>query len=90
LIPGPPRDEVVGDSPWGVRGSFVLDMTEAEFELGYRPVATYAKAVPETCEWLVEATSDRDWREALPVLAEKPELFDYEAEDAFVRGLTAG
>jgi nucleoside-diphosphate-sugar epimerase len=94
LLPGPPRDKVVGDSPWGVPGSFVLDMTEAEFEVGYRPITTYEKAVPETCEWLVEATRGREWREVLPVLAGHDEqdgtLFDYAAEDAFVRGLTAG
>lgn len=94
LLAGPPRDGVVGDSPWGVPGSFVLDMTEAEFELGYRPITTYEKAVPETCEWLIGATRERDWREVLPALAEHDEhdgkLFDYEAEDAFVRGLTAG
>jgi nucleoside-diphosphate-sugar epimerase len=90
LLEGPPRDAGVGDSPWGVPGSFVLDMTEAEFELGYRPLTTYEKAVPETCEWLVEATRGRDWREVLPALAEHGELFDYAAEDAFVRGLTAG
>ena len=90
LLAGPPRDEVVGDSPWGVPGSFVLDMTEAEFEVGYRPITTYEKAVPETCEWLIEATRGREWREALPVLAGHGELFDYEAEDAYLRDLTAG
>jgi nucleoside-diphosphate-sugar epimerase len=89
LLAGSPRDGGVGDSPWGVPGSFVLDMTEAEFEVGYRPITTYRKAVPETCEWLVEATRGRDWREVLPVLAEHGELFDYEAEDAYLRGLTA-
>jgi len=90
LVAGSPRDAGVGDSPWGVPGSFVLDMTEAEFELGYRPITTYQKAVPETCEWLVEATRGRDWREVLPVLAGHGELFDYADEDEFLRGLTAG
>jgi nucleoside-diphosphate-sugar epimerase len=90
LVAGAPRDGGVGDSPWGVPGSFVLDMTEAEFELGYRPITTYEKAVPETCEWLVEATRGQDWRDVLPVLAGHGELFDYAAEDEFLRGLTAG
>jgi len=89
LLTGPPKDGV-GDNPWGVARPFVLDMTEAEFEVGYRPVTTYEKAIPETCEWLVEATRDRDWREVLPSLADKPEVFDYDAEDESVRALTAG
>jgi nucleoside-diphosphate-sugar epimerase len=90
LMPGPPRDGV-GDNPWGVPRPFVLDMNEAEFEVGYRPVTTYAKAVGETCEWLVAATEGRDWREVLTGAARLyADEFDYEAEDAFVRGLTGG
>lgn len=90
LLPGPPRDGV-GDNPWGVPRPFVLDMTEAEFEVGYRPVTTYEKAVAETCEWLVSATEGRDWREVLPVAARLyGDEFDYDAEDALLRGLTAG
>ena len=53
-MPGP-EEGTVGDHPWNVPRPFVLDMTEAEIELGYRPVTTYAKAVPETVAWLVEA-----------------------------------
>jgi len=68
----------------------VLDMTEAEFELGYRPVTTYAQALPETVAWLVEATSDRDWREVLPTTAEIMERsFDYAAEDEFISRLSS-
>jgi nucleoside-diphosphate-sugar epimerase len=90
LLPGPPQG-VVGDNPWGVPRPFVLDMTEAEFEVGYRPVTTYARAVPETCAWLVAAMEGRDWREVLSGAGKLyGTLFDYEAEDAFVRGLTAG
>jgi nucleoside-diphosphate-sugar epimerase len=90
LFDGPPRDGV-GDHPWGVARPFVLDMAEAEFEVGYRPVTTYARAVAETCEWLVSATSGRDWREVLTGAANLyADQFDYEREDAFVRGLTAG
>jgi nucleoside-diphosphate-sugar epimerase len=90
LLPGPPRAGV-GDNPWGVPRPFVLDMTEAEFEVGYRPVTTYDRAVGETCEWLVSATEGRDWREVLPVAARLyGEEFDYAAEDELLRGLTAG
>jgi nucleoside-diphosphate-sugar epimerase len=91
LLPGPPHEEVVGGNPWGVPLPFVLDMTEAEFEVGYRPVTTYEKAVRGTCEWLVEETRGRDWREVLPFAAEHYEkLFDYDAEDAFLQSLTGG
>ena len=89
-FPGPPVDGV-GDHPWGVPRPFVVDMSEAELELGYRPVTTYAKAVKGTCEWLVAATAGRDWREVLHQLASHPgELFDYEAEDAFLAALRDG
>jgi nucleoside-diphosphate-sugar epimerase len=90
LLPGPPVDGV-GENPWGVPRPFVVDMSEAELELGYRPVTTYPKAVAKTCEWLVAATEGRDWREVLPNLARQPgDFFDYGAEDAFVTGLTGG
>ena len=90
LLPGPPQDGV-GDNPWAVPRPFVLDMAEAEFEVGYRPVTTYAKAVAETCEWLVSATEGKDWQKVLPGTAKLyADEFDYEAEDAFVRGLTGG
>ena len=90
LLPGPPQGSV-GDNPWGVPRPFVLDMNEAEFEVGYRPVTAYANAVGETCEWLVSATEGRDWREVLTGVARLYEgQFDYEAEDALLRGLTAG
>jgi nucleoside-diphosphate-sugar epimerase len=84
--------EGVGETVWSVPHPVVLDMTEAEFEVGYRPVTTYERAVPETVEWLVEATRGRDWREVLPRSAElMASSFDYAAEDDFVRGLaTAG
>ena len=63
-------------------------MTEAEFELGYRPVTTYAQAVPETVGWLVEVTKERPWQEVMPRAAEyMQDSFDYLAEDEFLRGL---
>ncbi len=83
LVEGTPG---VGETPWSVPHPFVMDMTEAEFELGYRPITHYAKAVPETVAWLVDATKDRDWREVLPRSADiMKDDFDYEAEDAFLR-----
>ena len=39
---------------------FVVDMSAAERELGYRPVSTYGEAVVETCAWLVPAAY-RNW-----------------------------
>ena len=88
LLDGRPREGDLGGTPWSVEKSFVLDMTEAEFEVGYRPVTRYEKAVGETCRWLVEATGNRDWREVLPAVARHYEdLFDYASEDEFVRSL---
>jgi nucleoside-diphosphate-sugar epimerase len=78
----------VGDTVWSTRHPIVLDMTEAEFELGYRPVTTYERAVPETVRWLVEATKDRPWEELMPRAAELMQgSFGYAAEDELVRGL---
>jgi len=79
----------VGDTVWSTPHPVVLDMTEAEFELGYRPVTTYEQALPETVAWLVEATRRRDWREVLPRSAEIMEhSFDYAAEDELITRLT--
>ena len=78
----------VGETVWSTPHAVVLDMTEAEFELGYRPVTTYEQAVPETVAWLVEATRDRDWRDVLSTTAKIMEgSFDYAAEDAFIQRL---
>jgi len=53
-------------------------------------VTTYAQALPETVAWLVEATSDRDWREVLPTTAEIMERsFDYAAEDELISRLSS-
>jgi nucleoside-diphosphate-sugar epimerase len=79
----------LGKTPWSVPHDCVLDMTEAEFELGYRPVTTYAKALPETIEWLVEATRERPWQELMPRAAQyMKDEFDYGAEDELLRRLT--
>jgi hypothetical protein len=81
----------VGSTVWSVPHPVVLDMTDAEFELGYRPVTTYERAAPETVAWLVEATKEQPWQEVLPRSAELMQsAFDYEAEDEFLRRLTQG
>ena len=87
LLPGPEQGSL-GDHPWNVATPFVMDMSEAALDLGYRPVATYENAVADTCRWLVEHTRGRDWREALPeALAHMEPFFDYAAEDAFLQAL---
>jgi nucleoside-diphosphate-sugar epimerase len=87
LLPGPPRNGV-GDNPWSVPRPFVLDMAEAELELGYRPLTSYRRAIAETCEWLVSATEGRDWRDVLPVAARHyADQSDYGAEDEFLGSL---
>jgi hypothetical protein len=81
--------ERVGDTPWSGPKPLIADMALAEIELGYRPVTTYQEAVGTTCEWLVSATSGQDWREVLSGSASyMADSFDYEAEDALIRGLT--
>jgi nucleoside-diphosphate-sugar epimerase len=65
------------DNPWAVPLPFVVDMTAAESELGYRPVTTYPEAVRETCTWLVgELERGRSW-EGTYLAA----MLDYAAED---------
>ncbi|MFB7289146.1 NAD-dependent epimerase/dehydratase family protein [Actinacidiphila glaucinigra] len=90
-VDGPPPAKNVGDTPWTTAHPFVLDMSAAERELGYRAVTGYAESLPENVAWLVERLGGRDWRAAFPVLASTydrfGDLFDYEAED---RWLAAG
>jgi nucleoside-diphosphate-sugar epimerase len=86
LLAGEPRG-VVGRTPWSVPDShaFVVDMSAAEREVGYRPVTDYRDGVRAACEWLVEATRGKDWRDVLPSHARYyGELFDYAAEDAYL------
>jgi GAF domain-containing protein len=61
-------------------------MTAAERELGYRPVVSYAESLPETVAWLRTQLADDDWQSRFPLLARAyPDLFDYAAEDAWLR-----
>ncbi len=87
LLPGPEQD-TLGDHPWNVATPFVLDMSAAETELGYRPVAAYPEAVRATVEWLLEAIGDRPWREVLNRSPYLETMFDYAREDDYAEGLT--
>jgi len=64
----------------------LVDMTKAEQELGYRPATTWAEALPLQVRWLIEATTNRDWREVLTRGADYLK-FDYESEDKLVADL---
>lgn len=90
LVDGPPPGPTVGDTPWTTPEPFVLDMTAAGRELGYRPVTTYREALPAAVDWLLEQARRGgpgwDWRPTFPVLAKYPDLFDYAAEDAWLAG----
>lgn len=69
-------------NPWGLPPDrpCIYDMSAAERELGYRPVATYPEAVGATCEWLVsELAGGRTWDGTY-----LEGLLDYEAEDAAI------
>ncbi|MEV2211910.1 NAD(P)-dependent oxidoreductase [Streptomyces sp. NPDC050997] len=85
LVDGPPPAPTVGDTPWSVPVPVVCDMTAAERELGYRPVARYAETLPDTVAWIERHLAGRDWREAYPKMFRAyGDLFDYAAEDAFL------
>jgi nucleoside-diphosphate-sugar epimerase len=86
LLPDPAGRGEVGQTPWSAPRPLLVDMAKAERELGYRPVTTWADALPRQVAWLIEATRDRDWREVLPRGAEYLK-FDYEGEDLLVAGL---
>ncbi|MCL2554517.1 MAG: NAD(P)H-binding protein [Actinomycetia bacterium] len=89
LVDGPPPTATVGESPWSVPYSMVLDMSAAERELGYRAVTSYEEALPATVEWLVDTLRGADWREAFPLVArlsDQGDWFDYPAEDAWLAG----
>ncbi|MFF3561112.1 NAD-dependent epimerase/dehydratase family protein [Streptomyces sp. NPDC002574] len=88
LVDGPPPAPNVGDTPWTTAHPFVLDMTAAARELGYRAVTGYEESLPATVQGLVARLGDRDWRAAFPVLATTydrfGDLFDYAAEDRWL------
>lgn len=88
LIDGPPPSPAVGDTPWGTAYPFVLDMTAAEREVGYRAVTTYEDALPTTVGGLAAGLEKADWRELFPVVARLSDAhgdwFDYAAEDRWL------
>jgi hypothetical protein len=53
--------------------------------LGYEQPATSSEAVVESVTWALESCAGRDWREVFTTLTNHPDLFDYAAEDAFLR-----
>jgi nucleoside-diphosphate-sugar epimerase len=86
LLPEPAVRGEVGQTPWSTPKPVVVDMVKAEVELGYRPVLSWADALPRQVEWLIEVTRDRDWREVLTRGANYLQ-FDYAAEDDFLAEL---
>ncbi|MFJ5839070.1 NAD-dependent epimerase/dehydratase family protein [Streptomyces shenzhenensis] len=86
LLDGAPPADSVGSSPWSVPRPVVCDMSAAARELDYRPVVSYAESLPGTVDRLRAELARRDWTEAFPRLASTyPGLFDYPAEDAWLR-----
>jgi nucleoside-diphosphate-sugar epimerase len=83
LLSEPAGRGEVGQTPWSTPKPLLVDMTKAKRELGYRPVTTWAHAIPRQVEWLTAATRGRDWREVLTRGADYLS-FDYAAEDAVV------
>lgn len=85
LIDGPPVGNV-GDSPWTMKGSFVMEMGHAARELSYEPVTDYASSLVDTVAWLTEATEGEDWHEVLhgTAMLGGDDMFDYAAEDAWL------
>ncbi|MFC8742208.1 NAD(P)-dependent oxidoreductase, partial [Streptomyces olivaceus] len=84
LVDGPPPAGPVGDTPWSVPAPVVCDMSAAEHQLGYRPVARYAENLAETVAFIEERLAGRDWRGAYPEMFRAyGDLFDYAAEDAW-------
>lgn len=75
----------LGLTPWSVPTPIVLDMTAAGHELGYRPVRSYADALPDYLDWLEAVASAGDWRaEHTEFASIGADLFDYAAEDAWL------
>lgn len=77
----------LGLTPWSVPTPIVLDLAAAGRDLGYRPVAGYAGALPDYLDWLEEVASAGDWPAELTEFALLgADLFDYATEDAWLAG----
>jgi hypothetical protein len=85
LVDGPPPAPTVGDHPWAVPRPVVAGMAVALDEVGYEQPATYSEAVVESVTWALESCAGRVWREVFTTLTNHPDLFDYAAEEAFLR-----
>ena len=86
LLPEPAGRGELGQTPWSTPKPFLVDMSKAEQELGYRPATAWADAIGPQVQWLIEATTGRDWRDVLP-RGGSYLRFEYEDEDALVRSL---
>jgi nucleoside-diphosphate-sugar epimerase len=76
LLPDTARDDDVGKTPWSVPSPLVLQSS-------LPPHLPYARSVIAAVDWLVTATTGKDWRSLIPQLAAYPrDHFDYAAEDA--------
>jgi nucleoside-diphosphate-sugar epimerase len=85
LVAGREPSPSVGNHPWKVPQPVISDMHAAQSELGYRELSNYRTAIAESLAWAIDACEGRDWREVFPNLAAYPhDLFDYDAEDAFL------
>jgi hypothetical protein len=74
----------VGRTPWSVPAPFTIS-SDAARRLGYAPVTDYGASMPQVCQWL-SRQSTQGWEQCFHVLAayQRP-LFDYAAEDEFLR-----
>ena len=86
LLPRAARRGAIGNTPWSAPKPFLVDMSAAARELGYRPATTWTDAIDRQVEWLLEATRGRKWQEVLPRGAEYLQ-FEYDGEDAVVKEL---
>ncbi|HWR86198.1 MAG TPA: NAD-dependent epimerase/dehydratase family protein [Rhodoglobus sp.] len=88
-LPGPPREDGPGGSPWGVPSPFVQSMARARDDLGFEPVP-YAETIGPAIDWMVDAVRGRDWTTAFPKYLDRygaETWFPYDAEDEFVAGM---
>jgi nucleoside-diphosphate-sugar epimerase len=84
VVEGPEPAENVGNNPWAVPRSVVVDVAPAQHELGYRQPQNYGEALAGTLPWALDAVRERPWQEVFTTLARYPgDMFDYGAEDAY-------
>lgn len=72
------------ENPWGTPRPWVLDMTQAHTDLGYKAVTTYDEAIVPAIKSIVEVANRRGphaFAHAIPYIER---AFDYPAEDAFI------